>query len=175
MQPSLSRHDTLLMKAKEMLEKAQFRAVVIGNRRGRTPDIVGLKDGRLYQVEVESEKRSRRNLLRRVDRQYDFAMFFTKGSGEGNMRVIETIETANLPPEPRSEAIQPKPSQVAKHHELTEQHRIRMNETELAHISKGLTLLKGAKIEGLDEKLVDALVERFRRSRPGGRSYRGES
>lgn len=171
------RHGLLLKRAKEQLEKSQFRVAVIGNGIGRTPDIVGLKDGLLYQIEVESEKRSRKNLMARIDRQYDIAIFFTKASAsQGLVRTVETVDISTLPPET---AIVPpgmpiKTETVRPNEDDLESHRLRVNETELGHMWKGLSLLKNAKVEGLDEKLVDSLMERLRKPRAGGSHYRGE-
>ncbi len=86
-------HNTLVRSAKESLEKEGFRTVIIGNGQGRIPDIVALKGGLLYQVEVQRTKDH--PVEGKIDSQYDATIFF---SGDLEPRLYRHL----IEPEPEA-------------------------------------------------------------------------
>lgn len=69
-------HNELITLVKQKLELEGYRTVVIGNGIGKIPDIIALKDNKLFQIEVESQKRNQNILKVKIDKQYDGTLFF---------------------------------------------------------------------------------------------------
>lgn len=86
------RHRHLVTDVALKLQTEGYRTLVVGNQIGTTPDIVAFKDGKVFQVEAETNRHGYEKLLRRADSQYDFALFFTRGRSGQVVKLLDTIE-----------------------------------------------------------------------------------
>lgn len=69
-------HKELLQSVKSKLENKGMRAIIIGQKNGKIPDIIGIRNGKIYQIEVETSERSTEYLEDKIDKQYDETVFF---------------------------------------------------------------------------------------------------